>query len=1061
MKQRMRNGKFNAIWIPIVSVFAIASIALNVVEANFGGAIDTQLGRGKRHVKTPEGVEDWDTDYYQKKYKSEDEAKTAAQEKMYETVAEGMTLLKNDGVLPLAKQSTVTPFGRGYVHPDYNSMSEGGSVKYTPEGHGVSPKQALEKNFTIISSAADLQPKDIGEKTSYGKVFKDENGNFTGAEILHDYTGYPDAPKASEGTRPHNINTFDFPSQLLELKKDVYSKIKDEDLTRMKTSTGLVFITRSGSEGDDKKMDGYTDGTPHYLALSQNEKDMIKYAKEKCQKVVLIVNSSNPVELMPVMQGELEVNAIVWAGHPGDVGFNALSDILCGKVNPSGRTVDSFATDFLKTPSFKNFGDFHYNNVKYKDVGRPYVEYQDGMYLGYRYYETAFDLKATGFKYGTLDENGKCLDKGEVAYPFGYGLSYSKFDWDVQTLKEIGEKFEIDVKVTNKSDLPGKDVVQLYLDAPYTDFDKENKIEKPTASLLAFGKTKLLNKGESDVVKLNFNKDDLTSYCYTIENPDQSKGCYILDQGEYKFSVRRNSHDEVGFKTWSNNKLVKYDNSNPREYEKQMQCALDDDGNMLPYPEKDPTGKFIAATNLFPYMSEYMQENSKLLTRTDWDNTKPFGTKETSKAILDKFKNMLGIENSFDYKTDKELGNVEGSYIYKKDAPTQKADNGLTALDMRGKDYYDPDWELLLDQLDFDKDKADIRYNLVATNYHTNPISSIGLPASEHCEGANGVRLGNGVLAEEDKKTSSWPMAPMIASTYNVKLIEEVGEALSQEALQTGKSGRYAPAFDLHRSPFNGRCMEYYSEDCLLSGKVAAAMVTGTSKGGMFDYIKHFGLNDQETNRAEYLCTWADEQTIREVYNRPFEICIREARKTIKYTADDKGTVKTKVMRGVSALMMAQNCFGPRIAWTNYDLVTKLVRNEWNFNGIINTDMFSGSPQFVELGIRAGVDSWLVYQDTINMQDLDSPTMRNAIRDRVHNFAYTIVNSNTLNNCPPGTIITYSMAPWRGAVLAITIVTFTAAGLLIAIAILRYIDSRKHPENYKPKKVKEKKADAE
>lgn len=1056
MKQRMRNGKFNAIWIPIVSLFAVASIALNVVEANFGGAIDTQLGRGARHVETPKGVEDWDTDYYTKNYKTLEDAKKAAQDKMYDVVSEGMTLLKNDGVLPLQEQSTLTPFGRGYAHPDFNSMTEGGSVKYTPEGYGVSPKQALEKNFKIFDAAAKLQPESIGDTIKYDLTYNDK-GDIIGAVMHHTYTGYPDAPEAVEGTSSVSICSFDFPSQLLELKKERYDEISAEDVAKMKSTTGLVFITRSGGENSDKKMDGYTDGTPHYLALSQNEKDMIKYAKENCQKVVLIVNSSNPVELMDVMQGELEVNAILWAGHPGDVGFNALSDILCGKINPSGRTVDVFATDFLKTPSFNSYGDFHYTNVD-----RPYVEYQEGVYTGYRYYETAHDLKATAFKYGTLDEHGKCTEKGEVAYPFGYGLSYTNFDWQIGNVKQIGEQFELPVTVTNKGERAGKDVVQLYLQSPYTEFDRQNKVEKPTAQLLGFTKTSLLEKGESETVTLKFNKDDLTSYCYKIDNKDGTKGCYILDDGEYKFSLRRNSHEEVGSKSWTNNSLIKYDNSNPREYEKQMQAAMRDDGSLEEYPEKNPTGQFTAATNLFPYMSEYMEEeSSKLLTRTDWEKTKPSGTKVTSKALSDKFKNMIGIEQTFDYKTDKELGNVEGSYVYKKDEPTQKADNGLSALDMRGKSYTDPDWDLLLDQLDFEADKANIKYNLVSTNYHTNAITSIGLPSSEHCEGANGVREGNGIDPEKDKLTASWCMAPMFASTWNVKLVEEAGKAMGQEALMLGKSGRYSPAFNLHRSPFNGRCMEYYSEDPILSGKIAVAMVNGTSDGGLFDYIKHFGLNDQETNRPSFLCTWADEQTVREVYNKAFEIAIRESRKTVKYTADDKGTLKSKVMRGVSGMMMAQNCFGPRIAWTNYDLVTKLVRNEWNYNGIINTDMFSGDPQFVELGIRAGVDSWLVYFDTNKMQDMESPTMKNVIRERIHQTAFSIVNSNALNNCPPGTIITYSMAPWRGGVLALTIVTFTAAGLLIAIAILRYIDSRKHPENYKPKKVKEKKADAE
>lgn len=276
---------------------------------------------------------------------------------------------------------------------------------------------------------------------------------------------------------------------------------------------------------------------------------------------------------------------------------------------------------------------------------------------------------------------------------------------------------------------------------------------------------------------------------------------------------------------------------------------------------------------------------------------------------------------------------------------------------------------------------------------------------------------------------------------------------MGQEALLSDRQGRMAPAFNLHRSPFQGRVFEYYSEDPLLSGKMAVAMVNGTSSMGMFDYIKHFGLNDQETNRANGLKTWANEQVIRELYNRPFEIAIREARKTIRYTADSQGTVKTKVMRGVSAMMGAQNCFGPVTAFANYDLMTRLVREEWNFNGVVITDMFSGNESFIELTIRAGTDTWLVWNDTNPAVHTDTATGKSLARNALHRLAYAIANSAVLQDSPPGTIIYYDMSPWRVALLTVTIVGGIVIGALAVLLILRTVHSIRHPERYRAKKA--------
>lgn len=1065
----MKNGKFMAITIPIMTILAAIVIAATVACNIFAPVLNNFVGRGTKHMIKPEGVENWDTDYYNQRYDNIADAKEASLAVNEKVCDEGMVLLKNDGVLPLAAQSKVTPFGRGYVHPVYNGNSSGGSIKYTsPDGEStVSPAEALSGKFDVIAAAADKQPSDMGRSKG---MWTPVNGSWIQPIT---YTGYPDAPGAAPGTSRHDIDAFGGDNFILELDVSVYNDIPQGTLAEMANSVGIVFITRAGNENADKKSDGYTDGTRHYLELSKNEREMIAYANGHCLKTVLVVVSSNPVELAPVMTGELEVNGIIWAGHPGDNGFESLAKILCGEVNPSGRLVDLFATDFMKTPSFRNWGDFYYDNATYYEFSesplhsagtkdeqgrdlyyRPYVEYEEGMYNGYRYYETAHDINASGFVYGELDGKGAVKTAGEVAYPFGYGLSYTSFEYNVSEPSQNGNDITLNIEVKNSGTTAGKDVVQVYFNPPYTDMDRNMKIEKPTVNLVAFAKTDVIQPNASETVSITFSKEDMSSYCYTRDNGDGTLGCYMLENGDYEISVRKNSHEIIATKTWHNQTTEWYDNSNPRQSEKNMQAAMDDNGNYLPYPAKaavDKEAQFIAATNVFQSMSDYMNDETSMLTRSAWDPDYVNRESVRSKSIVnEKYIAMFGIEQSFDSATNAEMGNVAGSRVYTDKMPVSKQDNGLTVLDMRGKDFYDENWELLLDQIDWEADKNDIVYNFCHSNYFTNKIASIGLPESVHCEGANGIRIDEGGASKEGL-TVSWCMAPMMASTWNVELMEEMGGALGQEALAANRQGRMSPAMNLHRSPFAGRVFEYFSEDPILTGKVAAAIVTGTSNAGMFDYIKHFGMNEQELNRSKTLHTWATEQVARELYNKPFEICIREARKTIKYTADEKGTVGTRVMRGCSAMMIAQNAFGPVTGLVNYDLITKLVREEWGFNGLINGDMYNwpSSKGIHELFLRAGADCWLAWNQNGALADYESATARSVMRNAIHHIAYTIANSSVLQDAPPGTITYYDMSPWAIWLIVLNVVVYAIIACGIAWIIFRLIDAKKHPEKYK------------
>lgn len=1053
VKKRMSNRTFRMIVIPVIAVLLVAIIAVTMAANMFASYLDVTLGRGDRHVVTIEGAENWDTDYYGETLTPE-EAKANALEVLNNVTDEGMILLKNNGILPLAKNDTVSPFGKGYVFPFFDSPGQQSSMKHSYD-YSVYPKEALESKFNVLPYAADLQPTTTdGVSTS--------NGNSSFSE-------YPDQPLAAPGTKRIEDNSFGANARIPELSVTRYNELTASQREEMANSVGIVFISRTGSEGIDLKIDGYTDGTPHYLALSQNEKDMIAKAKELCESVVVIVNAVNAMELAPLMEGELEADAIVWAGLPGEEGFNSLARILCGEVNPSGRTVDIFTRDNLANPVMANYGDYDYSNVyRLNSTTTPanYLEYAEGMYYGYRYYETAYDIGENGFIYGELDAEGGVEVEGEVTYPFGYGLSYTQFEQSIVSFRDTGNTLTVEVNVENVGDMAGKEVVQLYFNPPYTEYDRQNGVEKPTATLCAFAKTGMIAAGGSETVTLEIDKEEFTSFVANRDNGDGTTGCYMLEEGTYEISLRANSHDIIETREYEQAETVFYDNSNPRLYEKAKQAAMDDEGNLLNYPEKqeaDPDATFIAATALFPYMDEYMNTQTTLLTRANWDATVPVYTPREdyyvapTKAISQEFVDLIAERTNYDAATNKQIGTNPESEIYTDVMPVSGQDNGLTVSDMRGKDYYDEDWERLLDQIDWEADHDAIEEFLLSSNYYTPEIPSIGLPRTIHTEGANGIRLA--FAEEEQYKTVTWCMCPVMASTWNVELLEDIGAAMAAEALANGTSARYSPAFNLHRSPFSGRNMEYYSEDPFLTGMLVANMLNGSTNGGLVEYMKHFTLNDQETNR-QTAYTWATEQTVREIYAKPFEMCIRLARKTVKYTADESGTVATKVMRGASGMMYSMNGFGPTTSWTNYDLATKLVRNEWNFHGVTNTDWTypTSDDDYTDITIFAGVDSWLTGNSKMTggagwmnfeIKDMESATARTAYREAIHRVAFQIANSGAMQGVAPGSIIYYDTSPWVIWLTVANIVCYALIAGGIVWIVVRAVSEKKHPEKYR------------
>lgn len=981
-----------------LSVLLIATVILNVAAIMLKSTFDQFLGTGE---KTVVGGSDLAGDYYTVKYDNAEDAKEAGYLVAAKINEEGSVLLKNNGVLPLEETAEVMPFGYAFLRPVYGQSSASGSAKWADEP--VTPRTALTSSSFVLNENAVNHINKNGSlvklKEAEGTRAASGGGSMLGGNFV--------------------INEFD-PSGY-------------EPVEETPNATALVFIARGGQEGTDVKSDAYEDGTPHYLALTEAEKGMIRQAKRICENVVLILNSSAPMELGCVMDGELEVDAILWIGHPGNRGFSVLPQLLNGTVNPSGRTVDIWTQDFTKDPSYQSIGENRYTNYQVVSASLTdggtfngmYNEYMEGVYMGYRYYETAA-LVDPEFQY-----------EEAVVFPFGYGLSYTTFEQELVSVQEDGNQITAKVLVTNTGNAAGKEVVQLYYSAPYTQLDVDERIEKPACNLVAFAKTDTIQPGKSEELTLTFTWDDMTSYAAYHNNGNGTVGSYMLEAGEYTVSLRQNSHVVLDEEVLTREETIWYDGSDAehiRQSEKDAQAVLDQNGEPTGVPQNGVT--FVAATNLFQISTDYMNANSTILSRSDWSGIQPVAV--TSKAIDESFLQYLGLEISFDPYSDERFGNVEGSIVYSETYPVSAADNGLQLSDMRGLDYNDPQWELYLDQIDWEADRSNIIGNHSGAAYLTFEIQSIGLPVTKEADGANGLKVSDvvegGTSGYVMNKTSTLAMSPLLAATWNTELLYEVGEALGQEALQHGITGWYSPAINLHRSVFSGRVFEYFSEDPVLSGYVAAAIVSGAMDQGLVCYLKHFAMNDNEIGRASLIYTWADEQTMRELYLKAFEIAVKNAKSTVRYYGEN-GVLEEKTIRGATAVMAAQTCFGWVSGECNYELLTLLLRNEWGFRGVVLSDYWVwNNDNLRDLALRSGCDTYLSAQSPVwSIMDYDSATARTAMRNSIHNIAYAMVNSNVIQGVAPGSVVMVGTSPWIYALIVFDAIVIVLSGWLLRL----------------------------
>lgn len=863
------------------------------------------------------------------------EENVASATQLCEDIAdEGIVLLDNDGTLPMAKNSKLNVFGWASTNPCYGGTGSG----------------ALSDAYPTVTLLEGL--------TNAGFELNTELSDF--------YTSY-------RADRPV-VGMF---SQDWTLPEPEAAQYTDEMMNNAKafSDTAMVVITRVGGEGADLPTDvskvtydaghSYNDFEPgeHYLQLSKTEEDMVKLVCDNFDNVVVVYNGANAMELGWVKDYS-QIKSVIWCAGTGQSGFNALGSILCGDVNPSGRTIDTFVYDLTQTPTANNFGNFNYTNMdEFKansfgaDTIPAFVNYVEGIYVGYKFYETAAAE-------GLID-----YDK-TVVYPFGRGLSYTTFTQTLNSVTEADGTITVDVTVTNTGSASGKEVVEVYYNPPYTN----GGIEKASANLIGFAKTSELAPGASENVTVTFKAEDMASY------DTYGKGCYVLEKGDYVISINADSHTVLDSKVYNVASDIVYDASNKRESDVEVADNKFDfaEGNVTYLSRADGFANYAEATAAPADFELPAQAKATFYNNSNW--------------------NPEDFNNADDV------------------APTTGAKNGLKLKDMVGVDYNDAQWDAFLDQLTV----SDMDSLIALGGYQSAAVSSIGKVQAIDCDGPASI---NNNFTKQG--SIGFPSAVMIAATWNTDLAHDFGTSIGKMADDMNVSGWYAPAMNIHRSAFAGRNFEYYSEDGVLSGAMAANAIMGSQEQGVYAFMKHFALNDQETNRTSMLCTWSTEQAIREIYLKPFEKCIKDA--------------------DCHAVMSAFNYIGTTYAGSCPELLIDVLRGEWGFVGMVLTDYYGVyGYQDADRLIRNGGDFCLVNYDTEtnHLTDTTSATALVSARQACKNILYTVANSRAYyeENLNPG------MPGWEKLMIGVDVVLFAGLAAVELLVVKKGYAKRKEEE---------------
>ena len=867
-----------------------------------------------------------------------DETNEEAAEVAEEIMEDGIVLLKNESLLPLNETKKLNIFGWESINPAYGGAGSGG----------------INDLYDIVSLNQGL-----------------ENAGFSiNQELVDFYNNYgADNPEMSiqkqSWTLPEPpVDTYS--DELIKSAKE-YSDVAVVVLSR-KAGEGHndipMDVSKAAYDNNSDEYDDFPEGE-HYLQLSQTERDMVDMVCSNFDNVVVIYNGANQFEL-GFADEYPQIKSVVWCPGTGNVGFNALGKVFSGEVNPSGKTPDTFIYDMTTAPWWNNAEKTEYTNladmaVEGMNAGTAQVyapaftNYVEGIYVGYKYYETAAQE-------GAID-----YDK-TVQYPFGYGLSYTEFEQKMGELEEKDGQISVDVEVTNTGDVAGKDVVEVYYKPPYTN----GGIEKSSANLIEFAKTDLLQPGESQTVTVTFSIEDMASY------DENNAKAYVLEKGDYVISINSDSHTVLDQKTYTADKDVVYKGENKR--------ASDD----------------TAATNVF----EDAKGDITYLSRADhFANYEEATAAPASAELGEPYVSEYHLNSNFDKTT----------YLNDEDVmPTTGADNGLTLADMRDADYDDPRWEKLLDQLTVDE-----MANMIAmAGYQTAAMDSVGKVATLDFDGPAAINnnfTGVGSIG--------FPIEVVVASTWNKELAQAWGECMGKISQEMGAEGWYAPGMNTHRTAFGARNYEYFSEDGILSGNMGAKAVEGARKYGVYSYIKHFAMYE---GNAKMVSVWSNEQAIREIYLKPFEISVKQG--------------------GANAVMVSWSFLGDKWTGECSNLMNTVLRDEWGFRGMALTDFFRNNGHGfmnADAALANGVDVMLstFNGEENNVANPEHPTSVLQMRNACKNVMYTVVSSWAYDGEHEET----GMENWKKAGIGIdTVIALFMAGM--EVLVIRGYKKRKNAE---------------
>ena len=975
-------------------IFGIVMVAAIIMEDN-SAAISALLGQ------RPYRIEDADDDgeetpvYFDTDKNSVAEMKDYTGKLVREVTAGGVALLKNENnTLPMKAGTTISFF----------SVS---SVDMVYVGSGSSSID--------ISSAVDIRKGVI------------EAGLKVNEEL---WKWYSDNKKTYSRGEAGNVFGLTFP-----IKDASWSQIgttAKSDKSKTDGGVAVFVLARNGGEGADLISYGgpadYSNG--NYLELNANEIDVLKNLKQQKDAgvfsgIVVLINSAYAIQCDFADNPSYGIDSVMWVGNFGETGAYAVGDILAGKINPSGAITDTFWKYNRLNPVMANFGTYDYNekispsSVALGNTDK-YVVYQEGIYNGYRYTETRYEDYVLG------RENAGTFDYyGTVSYPFGYGISYTQFEYSNFEVKydEVEDLYTATVKVTNTGDRAGREIVQIYLQKPYTQYDINNDIEKAAVELVGFGKTGLLDEDDSETVTVEIEGELLASYdAYKAQT-------YILDAGDYYFTAARDAHDAI------NNILeVKATDDEKARMTSHGDSALVYSRklsfNDKKYSLSPTTGK--AVTNQFDNADLNIYEGAgsnsvQYITRNNWEGTVKLATDENNRPL----NNYVKVTANAQIKEDVELPTISTDTT---PYPTYGAPALYTLVDLRHDEiaYDDEMWEDLLDQLTWEDTVSLLSVGVRKTA----AIATVVKPETIDHNGANGpnrnynvngeINQGFAVQKDDPDKSSLpviYPCNALVASTFDTELIERFGDAMGEDCLWAGYSGLYGTGINIHRSAYGGRAFEYYSEDPVLTGLIAAAEVRGIQSNGVYCYMKHCVLNDMENNR-EGLCVWANEQTIREVYLRAFEIAIEQG--------------------GAYNVMTGFNRIGTE--WTGEQgFVNNVLRDEFGMRGFAVTDWYDERTWYMTSygGILGGNDlpdgQYLNGSvNDLNIYKQGYGSLAWAMRESAHRILYTVAHSSAMNGYKSGTKIIPVTPKWikqLNAVRTLSIVFFSVSVAFFASMI--------------------------